>query len=131
MTSGCPCSLANATVTTSVDPNSEPSAAETVTTAASQRHRIGVRLRSVRAVVGGGWVARSPANQAPPTNATAMTETRARLSETPVASSVTSTGPTMKMLSSTTASNEKAVWSSAGSFTTNDHRARTHEPIGG
>ncbi len=60
-----------------------------------------------------------------------MTATRARLSETPVASRVTSTGPTMKMLSSTTASNEKAVCRSAGSFTTKDHLARTHEPIGG
>jgi hypothetical protein len=101
---GWPRSSAKATVTTSLEPNSAPRQIAASTIGSSQRHRRGGRPPSSSWPSGTGCVERREANHSPPTSAHTTTVPIPARSDTWVASRVTTTGPTMKIASSTTAS---------------------------
>ena len=98
-----PCSSENATVVTSAEPKSAPSARATTASGATTRH--GMRGRSATVVeraCGGGWVARWAARNSVPPTPVATATVRPATGCQVVASTVTRIGPSMKTASSTT-----------------------------
>ena len=115
-------------------PEQDAERRRTTASGTTVRHGIGgaVPARDRRGGWAGGSVARWAQNASVPTTP-ASTSDRGRpaTGSHAVASTVTRIGPSMKTASSTTASIAYAVWTSAGSPRTCDHRARTQEPIWG
>jgi hypothetical protein len=87
--------------------------------------------RELDRTVVGGSVDRRLANARPPTTAKPTMAATPATGSICVASTVTRIGPTMKIDSSTTASNEYAVCSWPLSSIAWAQRARTQDPIGG
>ena len=116
-------------MTTSMPPNSMPSAAQANTIGTSSRGDS--RPAAVRCAVRdarGGSVLRWAASSSAPTSPTTPPAASPRAGWTEVARNVASTGPTMKTTSSSTASQAKAVFSSGVPRSRWLQRARTPAP---
>ena len=112
-----PASLAKATTTTSMPPNTHAQGDAGDGDGEQRAHRqSGSAVPGRFAAATGGWVPRWAARASAPTSPMTADTAMPSAGWSEVASSVTSTGPTMKTTSSSTASSAKAVFSSGDSF---------------
>ncbi len=121
---------ANAMVATSAPPSMAPIANAQTTSGARTPQGMAPAAWWATPAAGGSvcfWLTRT----AVPATAAKVAKTSPASGWTTLASVVTSAGPTMKTISSTTASSENAVWRSDWSVRTCDHLARTDAPICG
>ena len=126
-----PCSSAKATVVTSAAPKSAPRVRQTIARVSTSRHGIGSRAPDSSRRPAGGSVRRWAANARVPIRPLTAAVVRPATGCQDVARIVTSTGPTTKTTSSSTASSAKAVCTSAGRSSRCAHRVRTLAPTWG